>query len=44
MLMSSLFDVREKVVLVTGACGVLGTAIVQYFAKEGAKVVLLARE
>ena len=42
--MSLLFDIKEKVVLVTGACGVLGTAIVQYFAQEGAKVVLLARE
>lgn len=42
--MHNLFDVKGKVVVVTGACGVLGTAIVQYFAEEGSKVVLLARE
>ena len=42
--MHNLFDVTGKVVVVTGACGVLGSAIVSYFADEGAKVVLLARE
>jgi len=42
--MKNLFDITGKVVVVTGACGVLGTTIVDYFAAQGCKVVLLARE
>lgn len=42
--MKSLFDIKGKVVVVTGACGVLGGSIVEYFAAQGCKVVLLARE
>ncbi|MCR5709895.1 MAG: SDR family oxidoreductase [Bacteroidales bacterium] len=42
--MRNLFDVNGKVMVVTGASGVLGEAIVQYFAGEGAKMVLLSRE
>ncbi|MBO4475266.1 MAG: SDR family oxidoreductase [Bacteroidales bacterium] len=38
------FDIRDKVVVVTGACGVLGGEIVRYFAAQGSRVVLLARE
>ncbi|MBQ0081187.1 MAG: SDR family oxidoreductase [Alistipes sp.] len=41
--MTKLFDVKGKVLVMTGACGVLGTAIVKYFAGEGCKVVLLGR-
>ena len=41
--MTELFDLKGKVLVMTGACGVLGTAIVKYFAKEGCKVVLLGR-
>lgn len=39
--MKNLFDISGRVVVMTGACGVLGTTIVKYFAAQGAKVVLL---
>jgi len=42
--MKDLFDITGRVVVVTGACGVLGETIVKYFAAQGAKVVLLALE
>ena len=35
------FDISGKVAVMTGACGILGTTIVKYFAAQGAKVVLL---
>ena len=41
---SNLFDVKGKVVVMTGACGVLGSTIVKYFASQGASVVLLDLE
>ena len=37
----NLFDIKGKVVVMTGACGVLGSTIVKYFAAQGCKVVLL---
>lgn len=37
----NLFDIKDKVLVMTGACGVLGASIVKYFASQGAKVVLL---
>lgn len=40
----NLFDLTDRVVVMTGACGVLGRSIVKYFAAQGAKVVLLSRE
>ncbi len=40
----NLFDISGKVVVMTGACGVLGGTIVKYFAAQGAKVVLLDLE
>ena len=40
----NLFDIRCKVVVMTGACGVLGSTIVKYFAAQGCKVVLLDLE
>ena len=39
--MENLFDIKGKVVVMTGACGVLGATIVKYFAEQGAKVALL---
>lgn len=42
--MENLFDIKGKVAVVTGACGVLGTTVVKYFAAQGCKVVLLSRE
>lgn len=41
--MKNLFSVKDKVVVITGAAGILGTAMVRYFAEEGAKVVVLDR-
>ena len=41
--MNNLFDVKGKVVVMTGGSGVLGRAIMRHLAKEGAKVVILAR-
>lgn len=42
--MTNLFDLKSKVVVMTGACGVLGATIVKYFAAQSAKVVLLDLE
>lgn len=42
--MNNLFDLSGKVVVMTGACGVLGATIVKYFASQGCKVVLLDLE
>lgn len=42
--MTKLFDIKDKVIVITGACGVLGSAAVEYFAQQGAKVVLLGRQ
>lgn len=42
--MRNLFSVEGKVVVMTGACGVLGATIVKHFAEQGSKVVLLDLE
>lgn len=42
--MDNLFNVSGKVVVMTGACGILGTSIAKYFAAQGSKVVLLDLE
>jgi len=42
--MDNIFDIKGKVVVMTGACGVLGSTIVKYFAAQGCKVVLLDLE
>lgn len=42
--MANLFDIKGRVVVMTGACGVLGATIVKYFAAQGCKVVLLDLE
>ncbi|MBQ8047303.1 MAG: SDR family oxidoreductase [Prevotella sp.] len=41
--MKNLFDITGKVVVMTGATGVLGTAISKYLAREGVRMVLLGR-
>lgn len=41
--MNRLFDIKDKVVVITGGTGVLGKAIARYLAFEGAKVVILGR-
>lgn len=42
-IMSNLFSVKDKVVLITGGYGILGKSMVHHFASEGAKVVVLGR-
>ena len=40
----NLFDIKGRTVVITGACGIIGSALARYFASQGANVVLLARE
>ena len=42
--MKNLFDIRDRVVVITGGTGVLGKAIADHLAEEGAKVVILGRK
>ncbi len=42
-MMNELFSVKNKVVVITGGTGVLGSCIGKYLAEEGAKVVILGR-
>ncbi len=42
--MKNYFDIQGKVVVLTGACGILGRNIAGYLVENGAKVVLLARK
>ena len=41
--MNDLFSVKDKVVVITGGTGVLGTCISEYLALQGAKVVVMGR-
>lgn len=41
--MNHLFDIKDKVVVITGGTGVLGSCISKYLAAEGAKVVIMGR-
>jgi len=41
--MINLFDIKNKVIVITGGTGVLGSCMVDYLAEQGAKVVVLAR-
>ena len=41
--MYELFDIKEKVIVITGGTGVLGSSMVAYLAAHGAKVAVLAR-
>ena len=38
--MKNLFNIKDKVVVITGGTGVLGKAIAFHLAEEGAKVVI----
>ncbi|WP_165026075.1 SDR family oxidoreductase [Dysgonomonas sp. ZJ279] len=40
---TDLFNIQDKVILITGGYGVLGTSISKYLAAQGAKVVVLGR-
>lgn len=41
--MENLFNVKDQVIVITGAAGILGTSMVHHFAAQGAKVVILDR-
>lgn len=41
--MKNLFCIKDRVVVITGATGILGRAMVRHFAEEGAHVVILGR-
>lgn len=41
--MNDLFSVEGRVVVITGAAGILGESMVHHFAREGARVVILDR-
>ena len=40
---SALFDVQDKVIVITGGYGVLGSELAKYFVNQGAKVAILGR-
>ena len=40
----NLFCIKEKVILITGGCGILGSDMATYLAAEGAKIVILDRD
>ena len=42
--MKNLFDIRDRVVVVTGGAGILGRSICAYLAEQGARVVVLDRD
>ena len=35
--MKNLFDIKGKVIVITGGCGILGKNIANYLAEQGAK-------
>ncbi|MGP1435275.1 MAG: SDR family oxidoreductase [Phocaeicola sp.] len=41
--MNNLFNITDKVVAITGGCGILGTTIGKYLAENGATVIMLDR-
>ena len=41
--MKNLFDIKGKVIVLTGGCGILGKSIAGYLAEQGAKLVILDR-
>ena len=41
--MENLFSVKDKVVILTGGCGILGSSMAKHLASEGARIVILDR-
>ncbi len=41
--MAKLFDIENKIIVISGATGVLGSAMAEYLAGEGANIVILGR-
>ena len=41
--MRNLFDIKDRVIVITGGTGVLGSCMVEYLCEQGAKMVVLAR-
>ncbi|MDX9747561.1 MAG: SDR family oxidoreductase [Paludibacter sp.] len=41
--MRNLFDIKDRVMVLTGGSGVLGSCMAEYLAEQGAKVAILAR-
>ena len=41
--MKNLFSVEARVIVIKGATGILGSSMVEHFAEQGAKVVILGR-
>ncbi|MFZ4582706.1 MAG: SDR family NAD(P)-dependent oxidoreductase, partial [Paludibacter sp.] len=41
--MKNLFDVKGKVIVITGGAGILGKGMAEYMAEQGCKVVVLDR-
>lgn len=41
--MRNLFDIKGRVIVITGGTGVLGTSMTEYLAEQGAKMVVLGR-
>jgi NAD(P)-dependent dehydrogenase (short-subunit alcohol dehydrogenase family) len=41
--MANLFNVKDKVILLTGGCGILGSSMAKHLAEEGARIVILDR-
>src|SRR5687768_1902121 len=41
--MPGLFNIKDKVVVLTGGAGILGKGMAEYLASEGAKIVILDR-
>lgn len=42
--MKNLFDIKDKVVVITGGSGILGSGIAAYLSEQGAKIVILDRD
>ncbi|MDR0348308.1 MAG: SDR family oxidoreductase [Tannerella sp.] len=41
--MTNLFSVKDKVIILTGGCGILGSSMAKHLAGEGARIVILDR-